>query len=189
MKSTASGRIQRRNSRPGEVRLENWAFGGRIGVCPKTVNLGEGTSAGWNSATVGSTAGAKPMRPSPRTVAPSHSRSTPVGAKEFPDRGLSSRVPIHIEAPVVSDESMPANERIQAFTDSQLESRAAPRVFEKPPDETPSIEVFNGVREGLDNLSPTHFRARLRVAVNPDPNTSIALWSLFALAGTFSHSK
>jgi len=72
---------------------------------------------------------------------------------------------------VISDAAMPELERIEAFTDSVVETRAVRLVWDKAPAPTLKLDAFNGAVEGLDKLSPTNFLAHLQVAVNPDPNT------------------
>jgi hypothetical protein len=96
----------------------------------------------------------------------------PVNAKEFPklkDYPAAFRYTLKLR--VASEAPLPKVERIEAFTDSTLESRTVNLVWKSAPVGKSSIEVFNGTLETSGNTSPRGFHLNLLVAINADPNT------------------
>jgi hypothetical protein len=96
----------------------------------------------------------------------------PVNAKEFPtlkDYAAAFRYTLKLR--VVSDAPLPKIERIEAFTDSTLESRSVNLAWKSGPASKPGFEVFNGALEAVEGSSASGSRLRLRAVANPDPNT------------------
>jgi hypothetical protein len=96
----------------------------------------------------------------------------PVNAKEFPkltDYPAAFRYTLKFR--VMSEAPLPKIERIEAFTDSALESRVVNVVWKSGAVAKASFEVFNGTLEKLEQTTSRSFRVRLQAAANPDPNT------------------
>jgi hypothetical protein len=96
----------------------------------------------------------------------------PVNAKEFPDlKDYPAAFRYTLKLRVASEAPLPKIERIEAFTDSMLEPRFVNLAWKSAPAGKANFEVFNGAFETAENTSPLSSRPKLRVAVNPDPNT------------------
>jgi hypothetical protein len=96
----------------------------------------------------------------------------PVNAKEFPKlKDYPAPFRYTLKVRVVSDSALPAVDRIEAFTDSRVESDVVRLTWAKRPARSLKAEAFNGVVDDLSTLSPQKVRVRFKVAVNPDPNT------------------
>jgi hypothetical protein len=96
----------------------------------------------------------------------------PVNAKEFPklkDYPAAFRYTLKVR--VNSEEPIPAMERLEAFTDSVLETRVVRLAWNRPPRSAPRIEAFNGAIAEVEKLTPGLHRIRLQATANPDPNT------------------
>lgn len=96
----------------------------------------------------------------------------PVNAKEFPklkDYAAPFRYTLKIR--VASDAPLPALERLDAFTDSRTEERAARVVFAGKDAGNASVTVFNGRLLGTDRVSDNALRLRFLAVTNADPNT------------------
>lgn len=96
----------------------------------------------------------------------------PVNAREFPkvaDYPAPFRYTLKLR--VASSGSVPEIQTLQAFTDSSVETRTVRLAWEKAPEKAPAIEVFNGVSESLERLTPETYQLRVATTVNSDPNT------------------
>ncbi len=96
----------------------------------------------------------------------------PVNASEFPQvEGYPAAFRYTLKLRVVSDAPLPRMERIEAFTDSALEPRAANLAWKSARADKAGVAVFNGALESVENTSPRMSRLKLQAAANPDPNT------------------
>ena len=96
----------------------------------------------------------------------------PVDLHEFPQvKDYPARFRYTLKLRVTSDATLPVVERFEAYTDSRLGERVVRLVWDKAPGGEPSFEAFNGSVDGVDRESRRSQRLRLKVAVNPDPNT------------------
>ncbi|MBI5386528.1 MAG: hypothetical protein HZA90_17805 [Verrucomicrobia bacterium] len=97
----------------------------------------------------------------------------PVNAKEFPKvENYPATFRYTLKVRVASDAPRPAVSKIEAFTDSTLEPRAARLAWAKPlPVFDWRTDVFNGELESVEKVTDSVHRVRLRAVVNADPNT------------------
>ena len=96
----------------------------------------------------------------------------PVNASEFPklkDYPASFRYTLKLR--VASEAPLPKIERLEAFTDSTLESRIVNLAWKSEPAGKVSFEVFNGGLESAEKAPSRGSRLKLQAAANPDPNT------------------
>jgi hypothetical protein len=89
-------------------------------------------------------------------------------AKNLKDYPASFRYTLKVR--VVGEQTLPELERIQAFTDSVVDSRSFRIVFEKRPS-TPELEVFNGRMDRIQRLGEKVFQTDILCCTNSDPNT------------------
>jgi hypothetical protein len=96
----------------------------------------------------------------------------PVNAKEFPDvKNYAAPFRYTLKVRVASDASLPAIEKIEAFTDSTLAPSAARLAWARAPRRDLKLEVFNGRIDALEKAGALARRLRLQAVANPDPNT------------------
>jgi len=97
----------------------------------------------------------------------------PVNQKEFPKLSdYSAPFRYTLKLRVRSDSALPKITRIQAFTDSVIETRRATLTWEKKPSDL-QLTAFNGSVEELRSASRAAARTPLLIqaTANPDPNT------------------
>lgn len=97
----------------------------------------------------------------------------PVNAKEFPRvTDYAARFRYTLKLRINSERPLPSVRKIEAFTDSVLETRAVKLAWANPVE--PSVwqpEVFNGQLGDWTKLSDTTCRLQMLAVVNSDPNT------------------
>ena len=114
----------------------------------------------------------------------------PVNAKEFPTlKDYSAAFRYTLKLRVISEVPLPKIERIEAFTDSTLDSRSVNLAWKSAIIGKTSVDVFNGALETSENTSPSGFRLKLLVAVNADPNTFDRTLVRYGTASSFSRSR
>jgi len=96
----------------------------------------------------------------------------PVNAKEFPNlKDYPAAFRYTLKLRLGSEGALPKIERIEAFTDSMLESRVVNLVWKSDSAKEASFEAFNGAVERSELTSPRSSRLMLQVTANSDPNT------------------
>ena len=95
----------------------------------------------------------------------------PVNAKEFPKlKEYPAEFRFTLKIRVVSDAPLPKIERIEALTDSTLETRSATLAWNSTPAAVLVVTAFNGaINQNQSDARQTRIRADC--TVNPDPNT------------------
>jgi hypothetical protein len=156
---------------PGQVRLEYWGSWWPDRHLPKDREPGGG-DVGWLE--LGNWWKYDWRRADAEAVTDGQTISftfRPVNAREFPKRkDYPSAFRYTLKIRVASDTPLPFVEKIEAFTDSQLEPRAF-RVVQK--DRAPWViaGVFNGRVAGSTPAAPASGRFTIEAVTNPDPNT------------------
>jgi hypothetical protein len=93
----------------------------------------------------------------------------PVNAKEFPKlNGYPSEFRYTLKLRLVSDAPMPKIEKIEALTDSAVQTRNIRLAWKTKPTSDPVVSAFNGAAR-INNDLQTHIQADC--SVNSDPNT------------------
>ena len=96
----------------------------------------------------------------------------PVSGREFPDlKDYPAPFRYTLKLRVASEAPLPGIERIEAFTDSTLNSRVVRLAWKSAPAKDLKAEVFNGSLAAMEKESGRCFRLKLQATANPDPNT------------------
>lgn len=96
----------------------------------------------------------------------------PVNAKEFPDqKDYPAAFRYTLKIRVASDGQLPAIERFEVLTDSQLVTRTVQIAWREQAPEGPRIEVFNGTLVSTEKTGNGKQTIKLQAVQNKDPNT------------------
>jgi hypothetical protein len=117
-----------------------------------------------------------------------HFSFLPINAHEFPNlKDYSSSARFTLKVRITGDPPLPKILRIQAMTDSTMADRTVRIVWARPRTGPLRAEAFNGQVLSVTATNSLAASLRVRVAVNPDPNTfDRTLVSVFSGTNTFT---